>query len=275
MQTFEYTLRRRLVARGVAIAIMTLLSCAASATGARAAAVYKVVGTQGNGLNVRTAPRLGAGLLRNLPEGTAITIECQTRGDTVGSSTMWDKISQPVSGYLADWYTTTPVVNNPSPGLPACGSPPPLPPTPTPTPTPPPATTPAPMPHAPTVTELALSYNGQRVIPVAFARRFGLGRYWSGYCEAFVGLVAYHEHGYSTAMADYVAHKRLGKIHTTGIPPSGAVIYWNPANNNIGHVGISLGAGKEISTYGFAGDSYPIQIHPYRYFAGYLGWAMP
>jgi hypothetical protein len=84
------------------------------------AVVYSVVGTGGNGLNVRTAPSLGAGLVANLRDGTAIDIVCQTRGDDVMGSTMWDRIEGPVVGYLADYYTTTPVVNNPSPGLPGC-----------------------------------------------------------------------------------------------------------------------------------------------------------
>jgi hypothetical protein len=263
MQTPDTTTSNpiRRIVLGIGLALVLL---AVAATGAQAA-VYNVIGTQGHGLNVRTAPSLGAGLVRNLPEGTAINIECQTRGDAVVGSTMWDKINQPVSGYVADWFTTTPVVNNPSPGLPACGS--------QPTPTPPPA----PTTHTPTVVELALSHNGERVIPRAWAARCCGGHYyWSGYCEAFVGLVAYHEHGgYSSAMADYLAHKRAGQVHTTGVPPAGAVVYWDPGHSAAGHVGISIGGGREISTYGYVGNSYPIQIHPYNYFPNYLGWAMP
>ena len=52
-------------------------------------------------------------------------------------------------------------------------------------------------------------------------------------------------------------------------------MYWNPSNNRVGHVGISLGNGMEISTYGFAPQNLPIQIHKYNYFHNYLGWAMP
>jgi hypothetical protein len=55
-----------------------------------------------------------------LRDGTGIDVVCQTRGDDVMGSTMWDRIEGPVVGYLADYYTTTPVVNNPSPGLPGC-----------------------------------------------------------------------------------------------------------------------------------------------------------
>ncbi len=92
---------------------------------------------------------------------------------------------------------------------------------------------------------------------------------------AFVALVAYGGHGrYGTALADYNAHKVRGQVHY-GVPPRGAVVYWNPSNNSVGHVGISLGNGLEISTYGFAPQDLPIQIHKYNYFHNYLGWAMP
>jgi hypothetical protein len=113
-------LRRIIVGASATLAI-SAMAFAASAQ----AAVYSVIGTGGNGLNVRTAPSLGAGLVSNLRDGIAIDIVCQTRGDNVVASTMWDKIDQPVDGYVADYYTTTPVVNNPSPGLPTCGDSPP------------------------------------------------------------------------------------------------------------------------------------------------------
>jgi hypothetical protein len=83
------------------------------------AATYAVTGTGGT-LHVRTAPSLSAPIVASLPDASSIDIVCQTRGDQVVGSTMWDRIDSPVSGYVADWYTTTPVVNNPTPGLPDC-----------------------------------------------------------------------------------------------------------------------------------------------------------
>jgi ricin-type beta-trefoil lectin protein len=70
---------------------------------------------------VHPAPSLSTPTVGNLRDGTRINIVCQTRGSLVGRSTMWDKIDRPQGGYVADWYTSTPVVNNPSPGLPPCG----------------------------------------------------------------------------------------------------------------------------------------------------------
>lgn len=116
-RNFKQHLKRILVAGSTTLAMSTVVSAASAQ-----ATVYSVIGTQGNGLNVRTAPSLSAGLVSNLRDGTAIDIVCQTRGDNVVASTMWDKIDQPVDGYVADYYTTTPVVNNPSPGLPTCGT---------------------------------------------------------------------------------------------------------------------------------------------------------
>ncbi len=109
--------RVRSIAAG---ACTTVAICAGMFAASAQATVYAVIGTEGRGLNVRTAPSLEAGLVANLGDGTAINIVCQTRGDNVMGSTMWDKIEGPADGYLADYYTTTPVVNNPSPGLPEC-----------------------------------------------------------------------------------------------------------------------------------------------------------
>jgi hypothetical protein len=247
------TTLNRIAVSAVATCALLMTALAPSAQ----AATYQVVGTGGT-LHVRTAPSLRSSIVGNLRDGTSIDIVCQTRGDQVGNSTMWDKIDQPVAGYVADWYTSTPVVDNPSPGLPTCGTP-----TPTPTPTP------------PTFADIAASYNGQREVPVSIAAAWHVGPHWSGYCEAFVGLVSLkatgHGRGYGSAIADYRDHLRRGLIHG-GKPPRGAIVYWNTGGP--GHIGISLGNGLEISTYGYTGWDAPIQIHSYKYFRNYLGWAM-
>jgi hypothetical protein len=262
----------------IALAAATALASAVALTANAQAAEYHVIGTEGT-LHVRTAPSLSAPIVGNLGDGTTINILCQTRGDQVAGSTMWDKINSPVVGYVSDWYTTTPVINNPSPGLPEC-VPPNIPreSEPASNPQQPTPSQPGPQPQPAlqkTVADVAESYNGQREIPSAFARTWHVGPHWSGYCEAFVALVAYGGHGrYGSALADYYAHRSHRQIHN-GVPPRGAIVYWNPLNNHVGHVGISLGNGLEISTYGFAPEDLPIQIHKYNSFHNYLGWAMP
>jgi hypothetical protein len=267
---------RRLLTAGTACA----LSAAALAPGAQAAP-FRVVGTGGT-LHVRTAPSLGAIKVEggDLPDGTIINIVCQTRGDQVVGSTMWDRIDGRVAGYVADWYTTTPVVNNPSPGLPDCSqvTPPPDPrpdPPGVPLPPPPPAIVP-PQPQASVATR-AESHNHEVRVPSNVAKAWHVGPYWSGYCEAFVGYVTAwpRGRGYGSAIADYRDHLRRGLIRK-GVPPRGAVVYWNPPESDgYGHVGVSLGNNKVISTVGGSRDRLPITIHKISDFRNYLCWAMP
>lgn len=116
----------KMIIRRLTLSAAAVLAVSAplSATSAQAA-TYSVIGTEGRGLYVRTAPSLSAASVTLLGEGTPINIVCQTQGDSVMGSTMWDKIEGPATGYLADYYTTTPVFNGPTPGLPSCEAPPP------------------------------------------------------------------------------------------------------------------------------------------------------
>lgn len=134
----------RVMKVAVVCAIATLASSAITFAASAQAATYHVVGTGGT-LHVRSAPSLSAPLVENLTDGTAIDIVCQTTGDTVVRSAVWDKIDHPTAGYVADWYTTTPAVGAFTPGIPVCGNSSARP-TPTPTPAPPRSPSPAPSP---------------------------------------------------------------------------------------------------------------------------------
>jgi len=114
------TYLKRIVATAVTAATFLGLSSAVVVAGAQAAA-YQVIGTGGT-LHVRTTPSLSAAMVGEMRDGTWIDIVCQTTGDTVVGSNIWDKIDSPYVGYVADWYTTTPAVGKYSPGLPVCGS---------------------------------------------------------------------------------------------------------------------------------------------------------
>jgi len=263
--------------RASAVAI-TLGASAVAAASAQAADTYRVVGTGGT-LHVHPAPSLGSPVIGNLPDGTAIHIACQQRGDNVIRSSMWDRIDQPVSGWIADWYTTTPVVNSYSPGFKDCldvgppqgdGNPVPVP-DPTPQPIPVPAPSPTPVRD---LASVAQSYVGQTKVPAAVPRSWGLGTYWSGHCEGFVGWVTAGSRGrpYGSAIADYRGHR--GSIHT-GVPPRNTVVYWNPPGSVYGHIGISIGGGQVVSTIGFGRGHEAIAQHGYRFFGNYLGWANP
>jgi hypothetical protein len=132
----------------------------------------------------------------------------------------------------------------------------------------------------PDIASVAQSFVGQTKIPAAVARAWRVGPDWSGYCEAFVGYVTAGlplGRGFTSAYADYMAHKRLGEVHQ-GVPPRNAVVYFNPpASDGAGHIAISLGDGTVVSTYGFAGQDLPIEVHSYNFngFKPYLGWTLP
>jgi surface antigen len=79
---------------------------------------HHVYGTSGLGLKVRSAPSRGASEVGHLPEGAEVTVECQTRGERVEESDVWDQIGP--GQFVSDWYIDTPAVGEFSPGLPLC-----------------------------------------------------------------------------------------------------------------------------------------------------------
>jgi lysophospholipase L1-like esterase len=75
------------------------------------------------GLTVRQgAPRLTAPSAGTLGYGAPVAIECQTAGDNVGGSVIWDRISG--DRYISDYWINTPVYGAYTSGIPRCaGSP--------------------------------------------------------------------------------------------------------------------------------------------------------
>jgi hypothetical protein len=73
------------------------------------------------GVKVRKGPSTGSGVLTTLPNRHVVHIVCQTSGDSVGGSPIWDQIDG--GGYVADYYVNTPVTGGYSPGVGQCGSP--------------------------------------------------------------------------------------------------------------------------------------------------------
>jgi hypothetical protein len=101
-----------------------------------------------------------------------------------------------------------------------------------------------------------------------------LGRYWSGWCEAFAELSYGRRFNYASAIADYTSRRNAGQIHG-GVPPRGALVFYG-GGGGYGHVAISTGGGYVVGTLGFAGDHLAIGRTPYTYFSNpYYGWAMP
>jgi hypothetical protein len=94
---------------------------------------------------------------------------------------------------------------------------------------------------------------------------------WSGYCEAFVEIAYGTRHHYATALTDYRAQKAAGRIHIDADPPAGALVYYG---GGAGHVALSVGGGQVITTWGYAGQHYPLRQTQIRAFSNpYYGWA--
>jgi hypothetical protein len=82
---------------------------------------YRITGTGGVGLKVRTDPyNTTAGVVAVLADGTGFSAVCAVRGRDVGGNTVWHRISAPVQGWISDFYTTTPGFNQYIPGEPDC-----------------------------------------------------------------------------------------------------------------------------------------------------------
>jgi uncharacterized protein YraI len=74
-------------------------------------------------VNLRQGPTTSSAIVGSLPGNTTIEIVCQTVGSNVNGSTIWDQLTG--GAYVSDWYTTTPVVGDYSPGIPQCSGAPP------------------------------------------------------------------------------------------------------------------------------------------------------
>lgn len=101
---------------------------------------------------------------------------------------------------------------------------------------------------------------------------------WSGDCVK-LGYAAWHFAGRNpiaraTAIKQYQAYASLGRIHTAGTPPMGALVFYT--YSTVGHVNVSVGGGYVVTTNGIDGQG---QANSYRtvgsYGSAYLGWAMP
>jgi hypothetical protein len=79
---------------------------------------YAVVGTGGIGLNERQGPSASGPVLASDAEGAPLDIVCQSTGDTVHGSTIWDKLAD--GNWVTDYYTTTPNYAAFSPPIPHC-----------------------------------------------------------------------------------------------------------------------------------------------------------
>ena len=207
---------------------------------------YNVTGTGGVGLNARSGPGTGYSIVRKIPEGNAIDISCQTTGESVRGSAIWDKLSD--GTFISDFYTTTPVYAAYSPGIPVCGS---------------------------TVTPKTREQKA-----VDWAKAQMSSKNWLGYCDRFVANAYGRDRsGYYNAGVHLGAMALRRKMwYYDYNAPAGALVFFFPGPKNGwgGHVMISLGNGKAISSEHWVGDKrYGVGEVSIRTttFGKYAGWA--
>jgi hypothetical protein len=94
---------------------------------------------------------------------------------------------------------------------------------------------------------------------------------YNGYCEKAVEVAFGTEGVYPSAFDHWLDAYRNGRAHPGDLaPPRGAIVFWAVAMP-LGHVGISLGDGRFVSTSVRGG----IGVAELSYFPSYLGWADP
>jgi uncharacterized protein YraI len=86
---------------------------------ATVAKTYRVTTT--TPLNVRSGPTATSSIIGQLQPGSAVAVICQARGQLIGTTPVWDRISN--GGYVSDRYVSTPSTTGFSATVPRCSYP--------------------------------------------------------------------------------------------------------------------------------------------------------
>lgn len=238
----------------------------------------------GTTVNVRSAPVITVGNPNNtvytLPTGRQLSIECQLVGGRLGFSQYadnrtWDKLAD--GRYIHDAVTTTPAdvgrqalsdggYVRYSSTIPRCGT------------------------SNVTVRDRAVQA-ALATVGHVYAQDTGDAAYfssgdwapgpygeWSGDCVK-LPVAAYLKAGLriptaGSAAAMYRTYRDRGLIGT-GVAPTGALVFWPSAAAGTGHVAISLGDGRVVTTNGYDTNKQANSIRAASYFGTSAGWALP
>jgi hypothetical protein len=102
---------------------------------------------------------------------------------------------------------------------------------------------------------------------------------WSGDCIKLT-VAAYLDAGLGripsagSAAAMYRTYLNRGPVHA-GTGPVGALVFWPNAAGGTGHVALSLGDGRVVTTNGYDTNRKVNSIRPASYFSTAAGWALP
>ena len=227
----------RRVGLGAATAVTLVLAMPAAANAATG-----TVNTTGTALTVRAAPGTSYDSFTTVADGATVTILCQTPGTSVtgtyGTSSIWDMLSD--GGFAADTYVNT-GSDGYVEGLCSYTSAPPR--------------------ANPRGTNAAISWAFTNLGSTAY----------EDWCLKFTGLAyGWSATGWTTAEVGGDWEESHGYLHTTGIPPRGALVWYHNSAGS-GHVVVSLGEGKIIGT----SVSGKVGVASYLYHDSYRGWSVP
>jgi hypothetical protein len=218
----------------VVVALLTTAGVANAAAGQ--------IDTAGTALTERASPNTSSDDWTTKADGESVTILCQTEGESVtgtyGTSTVWDMLSN--GGFVADAY-----VNTGSDGY---------------------------VEHTCTYSASPPRANprgSNAAISSAFSHLGSTG--YEDLCLRFTALsYGWSASGWNTAEVggDWITSN--GYMHTTGIPPRGALVWYHNSAGS-GHVVISLGEGKIIGT----SVNGAVGVADYLYHSSYRGWSVP
>jgi uncharacterized protein YraI len=234
-------LLRRWPLRWAAVSTAAVVTVVLGTSGTAVAATG-TVNTAGSPLTVRAAPGTGYTAWSSVADGTKITIVCQTPGSSVtgtyGTSTIWDML--PSGGFVADAYVSTGSDGYVEHRCAYSANPPRA---------------------NPRGINPAISWQFARLGSTAYE-----GQCLHFQAEAF----GWSYSGFTTAEAagDWMVNN--GYMHTSGIPPRGALV-WYHNSSGTGHVVVSLGEGKIIGTS--VGGA--VGVASYTYHGSYRGWTVP
>lgn len=222
---------------------------AASTTGATASS-SATVRTDGQPLVSRAGPGRSFAGVSLYTVGSTVTLTCLVRSDAVkgpaGSTTAWYRVTGGgfVSGAFVSGVGT----------LPAC-----------------PVTAIATATSAPKMAASNVIVRATIEQAIAYATtRVGAVRD-VGWCLKFVAnAYGFTGAGYQSAWYNYTVFKRWNMVATSGAPPRGALVWYGPGPLAQGHVAISLGDGRIVST---TSNGHAVGIQPLAYRPDYKGWS--
>jgi uncharacterized protein YraI len=210
-------------------------------TASAAQAATGTVNTAGSALTVRAAPGTSYDAWTTVADGATVTILCQTTGTevtgTYGTSNIWDMLSN--GGFVADAYIYTGSDGAVEDACNYAASPPRA---------------------NPNSANTAISYE--------FARLGSTAQ--EGWCLRFQAQA--YGWSYSGVTTAEIAGDNLeaaGYMHTSGIPPRGALV-WYHNSAGTGHIVVSLGQGKIIGS----SVTSDVGVAGYQYRTGYRGWTV-